>query len=86
MTNYKIIPTWNEGVWEETEFQTIEDFREFIVMKYHINLMNKQLNLTNKDSIVINLLNQKILMHIGKIKKINVEKELYIKIKVIHGI
>ena len=31
MTNYKIIPTWNEGVWEETEFQTIEDFREFIL-------------------------------------------------------
>ena len=30
MTNYKTIPTWNEGVWEETEFQTIEDFREFI--------------------------------------------------------
>jgi hypothetical protein len=30
MTNYKIIPTWNEGVWEETEFQTIEDFRKFI--------------------------------------------------------
>ena len=27
---YKIIPTWNNGVWEETEFQTIEDFREFI--------------------------------------------------------
>ena len=31
MTNYKTIPTWNEGVWEDTEFQTIEDFREFIV-------------------------------------------------------
>ena len=30
MTNYKTIPTWNEGVWEETEFKTIEDFREFI--------------------------------------------------------
>ena len=27
---YKIVPTWNNGVWEETEFQTIEDFREFI--------------------------------------------------------
>ena len=27
---YKIIPTWNNGVWEETEFETIEDFREFI--------------------------------------------------------
>jgi len=30
MTNYKTIPTWNEGVWEETEFQTIDDFRVFI--------------------------------------------------------
>ena len=30
MTNYKTIPTWNEGVWEETKFQTIDDFREFI--------------------------------------------------------
>lgn len=27
---YKVIPTWNKGVWEETEFKTIEDFREFI--------------------------------------------------------
>lgn len=30
MTSYKTIPTWNEGVWEETEFQTIDDFRVFI--------------------------------------------------------
>ena len=30
MTNYKTIPTWNEGVWEETVFEQIDDFREFI--------------------------------------------------------
>jgi len=30
MTNYKIIPTWNEGVWGETIFPEIQDFREFI--------------------------------------------------------
>ena len=30
MTNYKTIPTWNEGVWEETTFKTLDDFREFI--------------------------------------------------------
>ena len=34
MTNYKTIPTWNEGVWEETEFQTLEDFREFIELLF----------------------------------------------------
>ncbi len=27
---YKTIPTLNEGVWEETEFKTLEDFRVFI--------------------------------------------------------
>ena len=27
---YKTVPTLNEGVWEETEFKTIEDFRVFI--------------------------------------------------------
>ena len=30
MTNYKTIPTWNEGIWEETTFQSLNDFREFI--------------------------------------------------------
>ena len=30
MTNYKTIPTWNEGVWEETVFEQIDDFRKFI--------------------------------------------------------
>ena len=27
---YKTVPTLNEGVWEETEFKTLEDFRVFI--------------------------------------------------------
>ena len=27
---YKIVPTYNNGEWSETEFETIEDFREFI--------------------------------------------------------
>jgi len=27
---YRTIPTWNKGVWEETEFKTIDDFRVFI--------------------------------------------------------
>ena len=27
---YKIIPTYQDGIWTTTEFLTIEDFREFI--------------------------------------------------------
>ena len=27
---YKTVPTLNNGIWSETEFQTIEEFRLFI--------------------------------------------------------
>jgi|TARA_R110000765_G_scaffold407582_1_gene504981 hypothetical protein len=27
---YKVVPTYDNGVWSETEYETIEDFREFI--------------------------------------------------------
>ena len=27
---YRTIPTYDNGVWLETEYETIEDFREFI--------------------------------------------------------
>ena len=79
----RIIPTYEAGQWSTTEFSTEEAFQEFIfnllknqenisLMKQLYFLMNKLEYLMNKVFIVINLLDQKILLHIGKIKKINV--------------
>ena len=48
------------------------------LMNYHISLTSKLSYLIKTDIIAINLLDQKILLATGKMKKINAERELSI--------
>jgi hypothetical protein len=87
---YKSIPTYIDGVWTTTDFNSKEEFIEYTLsilknrvsislMSYHINLIRKLSYLMRMDIIAINLLDRKILPSIGKIKKINAEWGLSIK-------
>jgi hypothetical protein len=94
---YKSVPTYYNGEWITTDFETKKQFVDYILSifsepgKYGFNSLAQEFNkeaklLILKGFIVINLLDQKILLHIGRIKKINVEKVLYIKIIINLGI
>jgi len=82
---YKSVPTYYNGKWIVTDFETKDNFIEFILSIFSEpgeygftilskNSIEKQKFLMSKVFIAINLLDQKILLLIGKIKKSNVEK------------
>ena len=83
MTNYKTIPTWNEGVWEETKFQNYRGLSEnlfylifkepgqnIILMIQPSSLMKKQLKFNKQGFYCDKPMRSKDFMKfIGKIKK-----------------
>ena len=82
---YKSVPTYYNGKWIVTDFETKDNFIEFILSifsepgEYGFTILSKEFNreakIFNEQGFYCNKpLDQKILLLIGKIKKSNVEK------------